>query len=160
MTDKLTADTPIWRYMSFWQFASMILGDQNTLWFSRPFKFNDKWEGLCPPSFFNNMRRSGTRDGEESLRKMEAMRRYGYFVNCWHINDHESDAMWRLYGLAPFGVAIQSTVGMIEHRCLDIYGADVVRYYKPTDGVCTTTIDRNELILLKREDFEWEHDFV
>lgn len=30
-------------------------------------------------------------------------------INCWHINDHESAAMWKLYLKSNEGVAIQST---------------------------------------------------
>jgi len=31
-----------------------------------------------------------------------------YFVNCWHMNEYENFAMWRVYS-EPFGVCIQST---------------------------------------------------
>lgn len=31
-----------------------------------------------------------------------------YFVNCWHMNEHEDFAMWRIYS-EPFGVCVQST---------------------------------------------------
>src|SRR5207248_1539762 len=30
-------------------------------------------------------------------------------INCWHLNDHESAAMWKLYLKSDDGVAIQST---------------------------------------------------
>lgn len=32
-------------------------------------------------------------------------------VNCWHQNDLESEAMWRLYSEAKKGIAIKTTVG-------------------------------------------------
>lgn len=31
-----------------------------------------------------------------------------YHINCWHMNDHENFAMWKVYS-EPFGVCIQST---------------------------------------------------
>jgi len=31
-----------------------------------------------------------------------------YFINCWHMNDHENFAMWKIYS-EPFGVCVQST---------------------------------------------------
>lgn len=36
-----------------------------------------------------------------------------FHVNCWHINEHESAAMWKLYMKSDEGVAIQSTVGRL-----------------------------------------------
>jgi hypothetical protein len=35
--------------------------------------------------------------------------RGGIYVNCWHMNESESDAMWRLYSLQGQGIAVQST---------------------------------------------------
>jgi hypothetical protein len=35
-------------------------------------------------------------------------------VNCWHLNDHESAAMWRLYLKSNEGIAIQSTYGRLK----------------------------------------------
>ena len=31
------------------------------------------------------------------------------FVNCWHINEIESDAMWKIYSTVDMGIAIQTT---------------------------------------------------
>ena len=35
-------------------------------------------------------------------------------INCWHINEHESSAMWKLYLKEGKGIAIQSTIGRLE----------------------------------------------
>lgn len=35
-------------------------------------------------------------------------------VNCWHINAHESEAMWQLYTAAGQGIAIESTRDRLE----------------------------------------------
>ena len=49
------------------------------------------------------------------LRQIEEMRsdkrkvRRHYFVNCWHMNKSESEAMWRLYCSNNNGIAIQTT---------------------------------------------------
>ena len=34
-------------------------------------------------------------------------------INCWHENDNESEAMWRLYASRGFGVAIKSSFGKL-----------------------------------------------
>ena len=42
----------------------------------------------------------------------EANSKFG--VNCWHINAHESEAMWQLYTAAGQGIAIESTRARLE----------------------------------------------
>jgi hypothetical protein len=39
-------------------------------------------------------------------------------LNCWHMNDHESAAMWKLYLKSNDGIAIQSTYNRLS-SCLD-----------------------------------------
>ena len=36
--------------------------------------------------------------------------RHNYYINCWHINDFESAAMWQVYSQKGFGIAIVSDV--------------------------------------------------
>lgn len=38
----------------------------------------------------------------------------GHVVNCWHANDQESEAMWKLYGDSHRGIAIQTTVRKLQ----------------------------------------------
>lgn len=40
-------------------------------------------------------------------------------VNCWHANDYESAAMWKLYSALGSGVAIESTVGRLTDVLTD-----------------------------------------
>jgi hypothetical protein len=160
MTDDLPAETKIWRYMTFWKFAAMILGDVSTLWFTRPFKFDDDWEGLCPPDYYNTRPQFNTLpDGERKhhLRAWEAWQRYGFFVTCWHMSDHESAAMWRLYGLAPDGIALQTTVDLIRKCLVGDFNCEVVEYYDPTVSR-PIVINDPELIMLTRHDFKWEQE--
>jgi len=42
----------------------------------------------------------------------EANAKFG--VNCWHANEGESEAMWRLYTAAGQGIAIESTKARLE----------------------------------------------
>jgi len=51
-------------------------------------------------------------DGEDIAKCYETMRRW-VVVNCWHLSDHESDAMWRLYAPNDEGVAVKSSVGRL-----------------------------------------------
>ena len=47
----------------------------------------------------------------QKLRR-EAAGKFG--VSCWHIDEHESEAMWQLYTAAGQGIAIESTKARLE----------------------------------------------
>jgi len=87
----------VWKYMSFAKFVWLIA--KESLYFSRLDQHDDEWEGWLP----NNW---------SIQNKMYA--RFSNYINCWHMNDNESDAMWKLYG-NPVGdtVAIRTTVGRL-----------------------------------------------
>jgi len=40
-------------------------------------------------------------------------------INCWHMNDHESAAMWKLYLKSDEGIAIQSTYRKLKDAITD-----------------------------------------
>jgi hypothetical protein len=169
-SDKLLDNTRVWRYMTFEHVVSML--KCHSLWFARPCKFTDKWEGLLPPSYYRNARDWTLNNGEdwqefeEDFTKRWKRRRYAMFVNCWHIADHESDAMWRLYGN---GIAIQSTIGkLLDHLHLNssstklsgpIHGYGPVRYYDPEKDVSHESIFGPDDILYKRISFKHENEY-
>ena len=157
--DELPGNVVIWRYMAFEKFVSML--ESHSLWFSRPFAFDDRWEGLYPPSYYKNARQWAVRTGEkwDDDLEMEFIKRwkrhrYASFVNCWHIADNESDAMWRLYGE---GVAIRSTVGRLR-SCLSIHGCGRVIYYDPEKDLRYKSIFGPPDILHKRVSFIHENE--
>lgn len=102
---------PLWRYMDFTKFMSVL--DSQALFFCRTDLLGDPWEG------------SLTRVEAEDRKAMEAgngpLRLHGTtqakilsevtnaIVSCWHMNEVESMAMWRLYLTGTEGVAIRST---------------------------------------------------
>jgi len=50
----------------------------------------------------------------------ESYLRINKYVNCWHINEHESEAMWKLYGGVPAeSVAIKSSIGRVKDAIWD-----------------------------------------
>lgn len=88
----------IWRYLDFTKFVDLI--DTRKLFFCRLDNFEDTHEGFIPfPAY----------KGDKALFDKGQMVRKQYYVNCWHVNDFESAAMWRLYSKDNNGVAIQST---------------------------------------------------
>lgn len=52
---------------------------------------------------------------------VELLRRYTV-ANCWHINDYESAAMWRLYLKSNEGIAIRSTTERLRGCFLEPFG--------------------------------------
>ncbi len=86
-------------------------------------------------------------------------------VNCWHQNDDESEAMWRLYSDTNKGVAIQTTLEALTNSITDtkkdrIYFTEI-KYIdfndttlKPSDCV----VNRNIGPLLKRTAFSHEKE--
>src|SRR5208282_6800049 len=84
----------VWRYMSFTK--SVWLVAKESLYFSRLDQHDDWWEGLLPRNW-----------NIEYLKYI----RFNAYINCWHMNSKESDAMWKLYGSSTGEtVAIRTTV--------------------------------------------------
>lgn len=113
----------IYRYLDLGKFECLL--KDCALFFCRSDKFSDPFEASVPKRevdyrVIENKRlasfSSRTITDEEAEQSSLAMgnlhRRFrkSFIVNCWHINNGESDAMWRLYLKTNEGVAVQSTV--------------------------------------------------
>lgn len=104
----------IWRYLDFTKFVSLL--DRQALFFARADMLSDPFEGSYSKA--NVVLRPNVYKGlaKESLAKMldglstfsKEIRRFT-LINCWHISEYESAAMWRLYLKTDEGVAIRST---------------------------------------------------
>jgi hypothetical protein len=62
-------------------------------------------------------------------------------LSCWHINDDESEAMWRLYSSVGSGIAIESTDGKLKASL-------------PTEGI---VVDRVRYMNFERDEIEKGH---
>ncbi len=121
-------DTVMWRYMDLTKFMSLL--ESKSVFFLRGDLFVDKYEGTVPKQAIESMSYYKAEIEEfvkvkRSLRESvahvyEMMRRF-VFLNCWHINDFESAAMWDLYTKAGNGVAIQTTFGNIKKSFWEVY---------------------------------------
>jgi len=97
--------------------------------------------------------------------QMEDMGRFNkrlprfHAINCWHMNEHESAAMWKLYLKSDEGIAIQSTYKKLKKSLIDeesIY-VGVVKYIDYESEL----IDAGNLFtpfLHKRKSFEHERE--
>jgi hypothetical protein len=156
-------DTKLWRYLDLSCFISLI--SQCTLHFSLLEDFEDSWEGTLPAALKldaagmgGEMHKFYDFVGAASTHSIG-----NYRVNCWHRNDVESVAMWKLYTRGIDGVSIQTTVGglktslqgedssiiigqvkYVDHASLAAFGGD------PPPGVAA--------IFVKRRSFEHENE--
>lgn len=79
------------------------------------------------------------------------------FVSCWHINEFESAAMWRLYSLSSESVCIQSTYSNLASQLPDKAMVGLVQYIDYN----STPIDAGNLLtpfIHKRQSFNHEHE--
>lgn len=123
-------NTKIWRYMDFTKFVSLL--EKRALFFTRVDKLGDPFEGSYPlanieaeslkmlvEDFFQHhdvnddvkasMINSMLEAEKNPNRKIAEVSRKFLIANCWHINEYESAAMWKLYLKSNEGIAIQST---------------------------------------------------
>jgi hypothetical protein len=119
-------DSKVWRYMDFTKYVSML--EESALWFSRADCLDDPFDSELPNSVITKMDqhwRKVLREADSSeipddvrrilirqasgSRNIAKKRRLEHIVNCWHQNDHESAAMWKLYLKSDEGIAVVST---------------------------------------------------
>jgi hypothetical protein len=111
--------------MSFVKFMSLL--DRSSLYFARVDRLGDPFEGsfarrnltgdLRPEEMISTY--SGTEPGSkrvgarpstpEERRASFILAQRMTYANCWHMNEHESAAMWSVYSRSGEGIAIQST---------------------------------------------------
>jgi hypothetical protein len=130
----------VWRYTDFAKFVAML--QKGGLYFPRADKLEDRFEGAVGLArrepdwdhfYLDFFRKAVTTpppghsklDLTDEHVEMEARRLLKQFktgssrarcllVSCWHANNVESEALWRLYCPPPIpGVAIRSTVGRL-----------------------------------------------
>jgi hypothetical protein len=124
-------DVKLWHYMDFYKFAALL--QNKALWLSRLDCFQDKYEGWLPRSVRDALSALVVENqGYGSFTYPELQKRV--CASCWHINEHESIAMWALYS-PKAGIAVCSRVSLIRKAILKdfdpgawgLYG-NVVRY--------------------------------
>ena len=113
----------IWRYLRFDRFVDLLA--HRHLHFARFDQFPDRFEGVLSPAtvplakdrFRNVPIRPGDTltDFQMLVRDDNRLNKLCSYANCWFMNEHESDGMWRLY--APEGIAVRST---FEQLCASL----------------------------------------
>jgi len=135
--------------MDFFKFVSLL--SQEALFFSRVRMFEDPFEGAFPQNGFD----------PEIRRRFESINHRDIVaVNCWHMNEYESAAMWKLYG---DNIAIQSTFQRLaaSFDCAPTtINIGMVEYIDYNSNRAHATHADNMLtyLLHKRPDFGYENE--
>lgn len=127
----------IWRYMDFTKFVSML--ESSALFFARADCLGDPFEGsysrgnerLRPIIYQGMPSEALSRMATENASFTRLLRQWT-FISCWHLNEGESAAMWKLYAQTNEAVALKSSffrlanavddktyVGMMEYIDFD-----------------------------------------
>lgn len=142
-------DVPLWRFMGFAKFVSML--EHEGLFFVRGNVLEDQFEGTYP--------RANAREQvpDELATEVNQWARQWHLVNCWHMNEQESAAMWKLYVPSSEGIAIRSTFRCLT-RVLDedtFVGTVAYLDYERQD---LREADFFNSFLCKRKSFEHERE--
>lgn len=85
------------------------------------------------------------------------------YCTCWHENDCENYAMWKIYlGNNPEGIAIKSTIGQLKHALAKEKEHDI---FIGRANYCTTgvslfdnTLNEHNVVLRKRKEYDYEKE--
>jgi hypothetical protein len=107
----------LWRYMDLPRLLSVF--DKRALFFPSiaTLAEADPYEGEPALAKIHAAQKRGTDELRKLQLESEVFKHLNFF-SCWHMNDAESDAMWKIY-VEGEGVAIQSTVDCLMRSFRD-----------------------------------------
>ena len=153
-------DAVLWRYMSFTKFVSLLT--KRSLFFARADKLGEPFEGSLSPlneELYPFIHGKMLPEHQETHRILFRNLPRFTLINCWHENETESDAMWKLYAGNGEGISIKTTYRSLKESLM---GKEWVRIgrvnYVDYD---TTRITDNDTIgpfIHKRRSFEHERE--
>ena len=142
----------IWRFMDLTKFISLL--DERALFFTNTKIFDDPYEGTLgrynknaeirkeKNRLYLHIPQNDSKEEKELSDRLNDMTlnpkyteyflrilRNRFLVNSWHMNEHESAAMWDLLSSREYGIEIQST---IKRLCDSFQEADELRISKIT----------------------------
>ena len=120
----------VWRYMDLPKFINLL--DSKKLYLPSAERLEDKHEGSI---FLFQKEREQKTYSEKGLPHLipllsEVRRELlkCVFISCWHHNQSDSHAMWRIYCNPKQGVAIRTSYRKLSDRVNDLYVMGLVNY--------------------------------
>lgn len=188
--DRPTVSTPLWRYTDLPKFLDLLTSKSFWLTNLEILASDDPYEGQPDAVQFPHRYWKTIGDVPDELGRQiiqiyadgdktkadDAFRKwfmlqeqacifsaYGrrqYFVNCWHAANHQSAAMWKIYGAPGAGVAVVTNGARIElalaQNSEPMY-LGAVQYQQP-GFVSFGASNAFDKILIKRAEFSYEQE--
>jgi len=79
-------------------------------------------------------------------------------ISCWHLSEHESEAMWKLYSHSKQGIAIESTIEKLKDSLKDQESIKIDRVVYIPENELNKEYDKHDPIFTKRKSFEHEKE--
>lgn len=166
--------TLLWRYMDLSKFVALI--QKSSLVFPRADKLGDPFEGSAPlPNiqafrYVMDLRKShpdqdpykGLSDeqvssifsGASSFRRQALLLNY---MSCWHMNDSESAAMWKIYSKSSVAVCITTDYHTLSSILPDEVCMGEVEYVD-YNSTYVDPINSFSFFMMKRKSFSHEKE--
>lgn len=107
----------LWRYMDFTKFVSLISSSE--LFLCRADLLDDPLEGsfskanlALRPVVYKKLKEGPKPSFDDMFNQMSQLSKWirqWTYINCWHANEYESAAMWKMYSKSDEAIAIVTT---------------------------------------------------
>jgi hypothetical protein len=154
----------IWRYMHTARFEAIL--KEKRIYFASANQFNDPFEGavaVLPYNFPVDHRYNKIDHFEKAFAELKRLTK----ISCWHIEEHESTAMWKLYSDRGKGIAITSTPKKLsssltpfrlkqEYGIETLWGGNVKYVDLLQEKLKVSMLER---FFFKHNAYSWEQEF-
>ena len=122
----------IWRYMDFSKYLDLLTTSK--LHFTRADKCEDPYDCSGMQFLIDAYKKlpPAPPEGKEWTHKVNTFGRLFVYLNCWHMNNDQSAALWKLYSGNKYEtIAIQTTFGKLDSE---------IKLKWPRDGISRSKV--------------------
>lgn len=156
---------PLWRYIDLSKFVSLL--QKKKLVLPRVDLLGDPFEGSLPmtyQSYIEYISQEGIennnsikKEDTEFMSKIRKALTKSLYVSCWHMNEHESFAMWKIYRASNESLSIKTTYKKLRDIIPDSCYIGKVKYVDFSTYELRGS-NAVETFLIKRKNFEYERE--
>jgi hypothetical protein len=149
----------LWRYMDLAKFISLI--STKSLYFAPFNSFQDPYEGYLPNSHYKEYQ--AIFENILDISKIKEVIRDTSLIfaaSCWHMNDYENEALWKIYTDRGGGIAIETTDNKLKQSFVtdELIICNKVRY-EDFDNSLIERGHEHYSGFIKRKAFEYEKEY-